>query len=295
MSSTFAERLRLGVAKLALSLSAALVLSWALASAAGATTMVAAGGQAADPGGTLRAAASRGDLEAVRSLLADGIDADTANDYGATPLILACMRGHTEVVRLLLESGANAELADTFYGRSPLAWATEGGFEPVVALLFENGAGDFDQLFSDAVEAGDAGRVAELLSLHVPSAEVLSASLERAIATRNEALAEVLVNAGAVPPPPEIVDVDVDLLRLYEGNYVDEVGFELTVVADVQTKALLVRPPGVRNPLRFLPVEESTFISEQSESIYVRFVVRDGRVVSMSFTQAGATRRMTKR
>ena len=51
----------------------------------------------------------------------------------------------------------------------------------------------------------------------------------------------------------------------------------------------------MRNPLRFLPVEETTFIAEQSASISIRFVVRDGRVVSMSFTQGGATRRMSKR
>lgn len=248
-----------------------------------------------DSGEALRAAASRGDVEAVRSLLAAGADVNAANEYGATPLILASMRGRTDVARVLLEAGADADRADGFYGRSPLGWATEGGFEEVVSLLFSSGVGGFDQLFSEAVNAGDINRVGGLLRMHVPDAETLSAALEQATASRNEALAQLLMSAGAVPPPPEIIAVDPELLRLYEGNYVDEVGYELVVVAHEETRSLLVRPPGVRNPLRFLPVADTTFISEQSESIFMRFTVRDGRVVSMSFTQAGSTRRMSKR
>jgi len=262
------------------------------------TTTLGAGGalgqQSVEGGTALRAAASLGDVETVRTLVSAGTDVDAANEYGATPLILASMRGRTEVVRVLLEAGADAELADGFYGRTPLGWATEGGFEPIVSLLFARGVGGFDQLFTAAINAGDVERVGQLLQLHVPSADALSAALEIAMGTRNEPLAQLLMSVGAVPPPPEIVAVDVETLRLYEGIYADEVGYELTVVADVQTGTLLVRPPGVRNPLRFLPVEQTTFISEQSESIFVRFAVRDGRVVSMSFTQAGSTRRMSK-
>jgi hypothetical protein len=246
-------------------------------------------------GEALRSAASRGDVEAVRTLLEAGVGVDSANGYGATPLILACMRGRTEVVRVLLEAGADAELADGFYGRSPLGWATEGGYEEIVSLLFGSGAGGFDRLFSEAVSAGDVERVGDLLRMHTPPPEVLSAALEQAAAARNQELAQLLIGAGAVPPPPEIIAVDVELLRLYEGNYVDEVGFELVVVAHEQTRSLLVRPPGMRNPLRFVAVEETTFISEQSADILMRFTVRDGRVVAMSFTQADATRRMSKR
>ncbi len=245
-------------------------------------------------GEALRAAASGGDIEAVRAQLAEGVDVDAANDYGATPLILAALRGHSEVVRALLDAGADAELADTFYGRSPMAWASIGGSEDVVSMLFIAGAGDFDALLMEAVNAGDIDQVAQLLQMQVPADEVLSEALQRAIAARSEPLAQLLMSAGAVPPPPTIISIDVERLRLYEGRYADEVGFELMIIADERTLALLVRPPGLRNPLRFVPVEESTFISENNESIVIRFTVRDGRVVSMSFTQAGATRRMSK-
>jgi hypothetical protein len=245
-------------------------------------------------GEALRAAASGGDIEAVRAQLAEGVDVDAANDYGATALILAALNGHGEVVRALLDAGADAELADTFYGRSPMAWASIGGSEDVVSMLFIAGAGDFDALLMEAVTAGDIDQVAQLLQMQVPADEVLSEALQHAIAARSEPLAQLLMSAGAVPPPPTIISIDVERLRLYEGRYADEVGFELMIIADERTIALLVRPPGLRNPLRFVPVEESTFISENNESIVIRFTVRDDRVVSMSFTQAGATRRMSK-
>ena len=254
-----------------------------------------AGALQADGGETLRAAASRGDVAVVGELLSQGVDIDDASEYGATALVLAALNGQAEVVRALLDAGADPDLVDTFYGRSALGWATLGGFEDVVLMLFVAGSADFDVLFMEAVNAANLEQVAELLRLQAPPAEVLSEALRQAMATGNEPLGRLLMDAGAVPPPPTIISIDAARLRLYEGRYADEVGYELVIIADQQTRALLVRPPGMRNPLRFLPVEETTFISEQSASIFIRFVVRDGRVVSMSFTQGGATRRMSKR
>ena len=269
-----------------------------LATIALAFTLVVSMGLGGAQGGNavaLRAAASRGEVEVVRSLLEGGASVDEVNEYGATALILACMRGHADVVRVLLEAGADPDLADGFYRLKPLEWAAENAHEDVISLLFGSGAGGFDQLLSNAVDAGDTDKVAELLEMHVPSAEVLSMVLQRAIETRNRPLGELLMSFGAVPPPPEILNLNTEILRRYEGVYIDEVGFELEVWVDYDTGALLARPTGMRNSLRFLPVEEATFISEQSDTIFIRFTVRDGRVVSMSFTQSGDTRRMTKR
>lgn len=248
----------------------------------------------ADGGEALRAAASHGDVAVVGELLAQGVDVDDASEYGATALVLAALNGHPEVVRALLDAGADPDIVDTFYGRSPMGWATLGGFKEVVLMLFVAGSADFDVLFLEAVNAANLEQVAELLRLQVPPAEVLSEALRQAMATGDEPLGRLLMGAGAVPPPPTIISIDAARLRLYEGRYVDEVGYELVIIADQQTRVLLVRAPGMSNPLRFLPVEETTFISEQSSSIFIRFAVRDGRVVSMSFTQGGATRRMSK-
>ncbi len=253
-----------------------------------------AGGQGGN-GVALRAAASRGEAAVVRSLLEAGASVDEPNEYGATALILASMGGHADVVRVLLEAGADADLADGFYRLKPLEWAAENAHKDIVSLLYGNGAGGFDQLLSNAVDAADTDKVAELLEMHIPSLEVLSMALQRAIETRNRSLGELLMSFGAVPPPPEVLSLNPEILRRYEGVYIDEVGFEIEIRADYDTGVLLARPTGMRNSLRFLPVEEVTFISEQSDTIFIRFTVRDSRVVSMSFTQSGDTRRMTKR
>jgi len=161
-------------------------------------------------------------------------------------------------------------------------------------MLFLASAGDYDALFLEAVDSGDADQVARLLGMQTPADEVLSEALDHAMRDRNEQVAQLLMGAGAVPPMPEVVAVDAARLRMYEGRYVDDVGYELVIIADQQTRTLLVRPPGVRNPLRFVPVEQDTFIAQDTPNIYIRFAVRDGRVVSMSFTQPGVTRRMNK-
>lgn len=248
----------------------------------------------ADAGEALRAAASRGRLEAVRELLDRGVPVDDANPYGATPLILAAMNGHAEVVQALLDAGADATRTDDFYQRSAVEWATEGGFGQVADMLFIAGAGDFDELFMETVETGDVPQTERLLGIQMPSTEVLDQALRSAIRQRNQPLADLLMGAGATPPPPIVVSVSPDLLRTYEGRYADEVGYELVVIADLQTVALLVRPPGVRNPLRFVPVQDSAFVAENAPGVSLRFVVRDGRVVSMTFTQGSEARRMSK-
>ncbi|MGD8331413.1 MAG: ankyrin repeat domain-containing protein [Acidobacteriota bacterium] len=248
-------------------------------------------------GAALRAAASHGNLTAVTDLLAAGVPVDDANEYGATPLILAAMNGRTEVVRALLDAGADPTRTDTFYRRTPLQWATSAGTaapEELLSMLFLASAGDYDALFLEAVDSGDADQVARLLGMQTPDDEVLSEALDHAMRDRNEQVAQLLMGAGAVPPMPEVVAIDAARLRMYEGRYVDDVGYELVIIADQQTRTLLVRPPGVRNPLRFVPVEETTFIAQDTPNIYIRFTVRDGRVVSMSFTQPGVTRRMNK-
>jgi len=248
-----------------------------------------------DPGEQLRAAASRGEVEVLRALLDGGsVDVDAANEYGATALILACNRGHTEAARVLLEAGADPDLADTFYERAPLQWAAVANSEEIVSLLFQNGAEGFDALFANAVAAGDIERVTYLVTLDTPSEELLSAALTAAAEARNSDMVGVLRQMGALPPPPEVYDIDAEALSRYEGVYVDEVGYQLEVRADLDDKVLLVKPLGMRNALRFFAASEEMFVSEQASNVFVEFVIRDGRVLSMTFSQAGTNRRLTK-
>src|SRR5262245_23090119 len=73
----------------------------------------------------LLAQTRRGDIEAVRALLAKGADVNAKSPYGSTPLFFACDRGYTEIVKLLLEKGVDMNVKDTFYNATAIAWAAQ--------------------------------------------------------------------------------------------------------------------------------------------------------------------------
>ncbi|MGE0190468.1 MAG: ankyrin repeat domain-containing protein [Planctomycetota bacterium] len=97
-------------------------------------------------GNALVTAASRGELERVRFLLAQGIDADArfisvgSCDSGYSALILATSSGHAEVVRLLLRHGVDIDYQRD--GRSALFQAYNFDHDDIAALLLAAGAGE---------------------------------------------------------------------------------------------------------------------------------------------------------
>jgi glutaminase len=82
-------------------------------------------------------AASQGDLDEVRALLATGINPGTADYDGRTPLHLAAAEGQLEVVRYLLASGAGPRPADR-WGGTPLSDAEGNAHAEIAALLREH-------------------------------------------------------------------------------------------------------------------------------------------------------------
>lgn len=66
----------------------------------------------------LHIAAHRGDLEAIRILVASGMNLDIKGDMGSTPLHVACLAKNSEAANLLVSLGANKSIADEF-GRLP--------------------------------------------------------------------------------------------------------------------------------------------------------------------------------
>lgn len=64
-------------------------------------------GTAGDAGTRLRAAAVRGNIDALRTLLEAGTPSDAPSGNGWTALMQAAKRGHAEAVRLLLAHGAD--------------------------------------------------------------------------------------------------------------------------------------------------------------------------------------------
>ena len=82
-------------------------------------------------------AADRGDLQAVRELLAAGADPNS-NDGDWNALTASSMRGHLRVVQELLNSGADPNVA--VRGNTALLSAAGEGRLPVVQILLAWGA-----------------------------------------------------------------------------------------------------------------------------------------------------------
>jgi ankyrin repeat protein len=75
----------------------------------------------------------------VKLLLEKGVELESNEEHGWTPLLCAATNGHEMVVKLLLEKGAELESKDE-HGQTPLSKAAENGHEAVVKLLLEKGA-----------------------------------------------------------------------------------------------------------------------------------------------------------
>ncbi len=71
-------------------------------------------------------AASNGDAEAVKALLAEGADVDQRGRGGQTALMVAAIFSHVEIARLLLAAGADVRLKDNL-GLTARAWAARRG------------------------------------------------------------------------------------------------------------------------------------------------------------------------
>jgi ankyrin repeat protein len=85
-------------------------------------------------------AARNGDVEAVRSLLAEGADVNTAQGDGMTGLHWAAEGGHAAVADLLLAAGAAVEARTRVGGYTPLHLASRSGHGSIANALLDAGA-----------------------------------------------------------------------------------------------------------------------------------------------------------
>lgn len=95
-------------------------------------------GFAFSPKGFLQAA-EKGNRAAVSLFLSSGVDVDTRDERGWTPLMVSCFSGNEDIALLLIRSCADIHAKDTG-GYGSLHWAAFNGYGDVVKLLIEKGA-----------------------------------------------------------------------------------------------------------------------------------------------------------
>jgi ankyrin repeat protein len=96
---------------------------------------------AAYDGATALAWAShRDDLETADLLIGAGANVNAANDYGVTPLFLACTNASAGMVAKLLKAGANPNASLFWTGETVLMTCARTGSATAVKLLLESGA-----------------------------------------------------------------------------------------------------------------------------------------------------------
>ncbi len=94
-------------------------------------------------------AASQGDLDELRAVLAAEADPNAADYDGRTALHLAASEGHVAAVRYLLASGSRPDVTDR-WGGTPLTDALRGKHTEAADLLRRNGVAD------PSADTGDA-------------------------------------------------------------------------------------------------------------------------------------------
>jgi len=114
----------------------------------------------------LSEAASQGDMDTVRALIAAGADVNGQNRYGETPLFHAAEKCRLAIVNALLSAGADPN-AKTHNGRTPPSAAAGAGCTDVVDRLLAAGAKADDSesaALRVAAEKGNTDLVKTLLA-----------------------------------------------------------------------------------------------------------------------------------
>lgn len=132
------------------------LLGWSAAQSAGAQ----------DAAGDIFALASAGDAAAVEQTLASGIDVDSRDKLGQTPMIVAALAGRGEVAAVLAKHGADV-MARTDKGMTALHAAAFAGDAKVIAVLLGRGA-----------KVNDQENIAHITALHAAAEENHIASIQ---------------------------------------------------------------------------------------------------------------------
>ncbi len=125
---------------------------------------------AAAPAMSLADAAMQGNKDAVRTLLKQGADVNTAQGDGMTALHWAAQKGDVDLAKTLLYAGANVKAATRVGGYTPLLIASKIGNAPMIEALVAGGADPGSATMNGttalmfAAQAGNADAVKALIA-----------------------------------------------------------------------------------------------------------------------------------
>jgi ankyrin repeat protein len=111
-------------------------------------------------------AVKRGDLPAVRALLARKADVNTPQADGATALHWAVYRNDLAVVDLLLKAGAQVKVANSF-GATPLSLAAQNGNAAITERLLDAGADPNEHMLNSDTALMMASRTGDVATMQV--------------------------------------------------------------------------------------------------------------------------------
>lgn len=153
--------------------------------------------------------AEKGDHNAVLLFLSSGVDIDTRDERGWTPLMISTFNGKEEVALLLIRSGADVRAKDTA-GYGPLHWAAFNGYSRVVKLLVEKRANVNERSnhgLTPLLQAASRGHLLTVGQLIAADAELNLPSndgwtpLHKAAANGHTEIVKLLLAKGALRNP----------------------------------------------------------------------------------------------
>ncbi len=151
--------------------------------------------------------AEKGDHKAVLLFLESGVDINSRDEHGWTPLMISTFNGKEEVAILLIRSGADVNAKDKS-GYGPMHWAAFKGYNNVVKLLVEKKA-NVNAIsthgLTPLLQAATRGHLLAVAQLIAAGANVNLASndgwtpLHKAAANGHIEVVKLLLSKGAYP------------------------------------------------------------------------------------------------
>ncbi len=197
-----------------------------------------------------RIAVRNGDIEGLRSFIAQGGNINRKNREGWTLLMEAVDQGQTEIVKLLLETGADVNARNKYFGCSALHYATRK--PDICKLLLEHGADvnavadDGWTALSTALDGGDTDTVCLMLE-HIQEMTCLNTvtyegytALSMAEKNGYDDVVDILKRAGAKKYEEIVEDINAALIDMVVKGFSDTIKLLVAKGADVNAR----RPDG---------------------------------------------------